>query len=334
MKLNIFKRNKKDQGFIVDNSNTYTEDHGYSLVKDSSLVNKKYEFEFNLAKQYDNYGYMSEELGRELETLFEDEDYILGIHRTGYTQMTNELINKIFNEGLINNGHVMQGGMDGMTDINKTVSLYQSFTLFTGQLKAASGYKNSQGCFIIKIPKSYVGYKNGEIKPIYYKTDVMNLLPEFIYGYVPVKDNKLENIIRNPNYKNIHNYDNKNLYYDDSVYYKAKREGINLYFDESMQVAYNVLSQAYLDTHQKYGYDQAITALLELINNKRIDMFTKQENRQLLSQYVVNRIDIIDMLKKKFSLNEELSINEIINNFVVEMNNHLENNISNNKTFL
>ena len=53
----------------------------------------------------------------------------------------------------------MSGGNAGTTDIEKTVSIYQDFTILSGQLKASFGYKNSQGCIIVKIPKSYLGKK-------------------------------------------------------------------------------------------------------------------------------------------------------------------------------
>ena len=99
---------------------------------------------------------MSQKLGEELDKLFENKDYVIGIHRTGYNYMSEEMINSIFNKGLINNGHIMQGGMAGNFDIEKTVSIFNDFTVLNGQLKAAHGYKGSQGCIIVKIPKSYL----------------------------------------------------------------------------------------------------------------------------------------------------------------------------------
>lgn len=152
--------------------------------------------------------------------------------------MTNDTINKLFNEGLINNGDIMIVVDNGQTDITKTVSLYPNFTYFIGQLKAVSEYKNSNGCFI---PKSYIGKSEGEIKPIYYKNNEMILLPEFIYGYLPVEDNNLREIIRNPKYENARTYSNKGLYYDDGAYYKLRE----------------ILLKVYLDTYYMDGYEQA-----------------------------------------------------------------------------
>ena len=52
--------------------------------------------------------------------------------------------------------------------------------------------------------------------PIYFNNNgQVRLLPEFIYGYVPVYDNYVcGEIIRNPNYRDTHEYENDGLIYD------------------------------------------------------------------------------------------------------------------------
>lgn len=50
-----------------------------------------------------------------------------------------------------------------------------------------------------------------------------NLLPEFIYGYVPAND-KIDFLIKNPNYRREHDYENDGLLYDLTAFYKQKKE--------------------------------------------------------------------------------------------------------------
>lgn len=77
------------------------------------------------------------ELGKELESLFDD-DCVVGIHRTGYTMVTPEFLNDVFNNGLINNGDGMQGIVQYEPDITKTVSLQNNFLLMYGQIKTCN----------------------------------------------------------------------------------------------------------------------------------------------------------------------------------------------------
>lgn len=203
-------------------------DQGYKLIKNFPLLtlNSKIRFQKKYAKDYDKVGYISESLGNELATLFND-DYEIGIHRTGYSIVNNEYLADVFTNGLINNGDAMQGVMrsnpDESMNIEKTVSFMSNIMLLVWQLKIAYSYKASQGSFIIKIPKSYLGEKDGEIKPIYFKENeyVRRLLPEFIYGYIPCdgKGNVGE-IIKNPNYKDVHDYENDGLLYEQEALYK------------------------------------------------------------------------------------------------------------------
>jgi len=210
--------------------------------------------------------------------------------------------------------------MAGNFDIKKTVSLFSDFTVLNGQLKAAHGYKGSQGCIIVKIPKSYLGKCDGPIEPIYYMNDgVTKLLPEFIYGYVPVdKEGRLGEININPKYKDVHNLNNPHLLYEESAVYKAKREGIKLEKESiSFDDKYEIIRQAYRDTMLKYGSYQAEQALLNLINNNEVQYFTGQNNRALLSKYVIYG-DILNVLA---ITNSNLSnVNDIIQSFIADCN--------------
>lgn len=316
MIFNLFKNKKEIETLRIKLIKELTYSHGYSMLKSSETLKEDNEFILNLAKEYDEYGYMSEELGREIDNLFKDEDYIIGIHRTGYNYMDDKMIKSIFDKGLINNGHIMQGGISDNLDIERTVTLFNDFTILNGQLKSAHGYKGSQGCIIVKIPKSYLGKKDGKIEPIYYVDEGVNkLLPEFIYGYVPVdKEGKLDDIKRNPKYKDIHNLDNPHLLYDQKAFYKAKREGINLQkMDLDPNVKYKIIESAYKDTLNKYGNYQAEQALLRLVNENEVKYFTGRENKERLSKYVIYG-NIIEILSINYpNLSDE---NDILQNFI------------------
>lgn len=202
----------------------------YKLTKRYPLfvLNKKIRYHKKLARGYDKVGYISMQLGKELEELWDD-DYVIGIHRTGYSN-ANEIIQDVFTNGLINNGDSMLGCTytkpDEMINLEKTVSVFSDLKLLVWQLKTASGYKESQGSFVIKIPKSYLGQAEGEIKPIYYKENWLSirLLPEYIYGYVPCDNCNLGEMIKNPNYMNIHNYSNEGLLYESDALLEMKNK--------------------------------------------------------------------------------------------------------------
>lgn len=207
MNINIFRKNDVQK---------------YQLIK-SACLDKKNKMLVKLAKQYDGFGYMPLEVGKEIEELFKDESYIVGIHRTGYSVVDEEYLKEVFNRGLINNMDALQGGFhldEDYLDIKKTVDLFYDPIVMNGPLKAAKRYKQSSGCIIVKIPKSYLGLEDGEIKPIYYKDGVsIKLLPEYVYGYIPViEDGVLGEMVRNPNYVDEHIYIDS----EDTLLYESK----------------------------------------------------------------------------------------------------------------
>lgn len=199
--MNLFKRNGQD----------------LYLIRKSPYGKTKNKLIQQLVKEYDEEKTIPYETGKYLEALFHNsEDYILGIHRTGFSHMTNEMILQVFNNGLKNLGDRMQGALSHSNkNIEKIVSFIDFFPLLIGQIKNASHYKTSTGVFVIKIPKSYLGEKAGEIKPIYFRDkETMYLLPEFICGYIPVNDTTVGNFVTNPNYTDFHYYKNDGLEYD------------------------------------------------------------------------------------------------------------------------
>lgn len=193
------------------------------LLINSPYIDKKQKFKYSLAQNYDEVGYMPMEVGKDIEQLFSDSTYMIGIHRTGYSNVNEEYIKDVFNRGLINNMDILQGGKtldDTYLDIYKTVSFMDDFITMNAELKLSHNYKNSRGCFIIKIPASYIGMKDGEIKPIYFKDkDGIKILSEYIYGYISCNEKgELGSIVHNPNYTDSHIYIDS----EDSLLYETR----------------------------------------------------------------------------------------------------------------
>lgn len=200
MKINFFKTDNKP----------------YKLIKKNRFKSK---YIRNLSKKYDDYGFISKELGEELRFLFKEKGHKIGIHRTGYTNFDEEDINDLFTKGLKNYGDIMQGAQRNYINTTKTVDFESNFTIFIGMLKTACNYKGcTTGAVIVKIPEDYVeiGIVKKPTKPIYYNDNgVMRLLPEYIYGYIPLGEKGIVgNIIRNPNYTDIHDYKSDGLISD------------------------------------------------------------------------------------------------------------------------
>ncbi len=82
--------------------------------KKNKYGNKKSYLELvndNLAEQ-NKKGYMDANVENELLKIFSDNNYVIGVHKTGYTPINNDVINDIFLNGLYSNGQVLlQVGM-------------------------------------------------------------------------------------------------------------------------------------------------------------------------------------------------------------------------------
>ena len=290
----------------------YDKTHGYSLLRYSKLLDyfetvKSGDWFLKQAYDYDKFGYMSKQLGDELEQQFMDEDYVMGIHRTGHTVMNNEQINDFFYNGLGNFGKVEQGCNDSICfNIENTVSIFNKFQYLISQIKATNGYKGSDGCILLKIPKSGLELNNDKPIPLY---QVINgdsfIKPEFIYGYLPV-DNKgnVGELIHNPNYLDNHTLSSNNAAYEQSVVSSAER----------------ILFDIYEQTYLKYGKEQAEGALLNFLSKSNVNYFTGEKNRELLT----NKIDVYNYIKR-VNYPNGININDIqniIDNYESRINNN------------
>lgn len=180
-----------------------------------NLLNKNYKIpnkylNNEIFKEYNKeiIGKIPLEVGQELEKLY-DPNYVICIHRTQIDFETQrKSIIDIFNNGLKNrNGN----------NYTYTITPCNYFPMVISQLVSAYKYRQNtcKGSIIMKIPKAYLGLKEGETKPIWFPTENgCNLLPEYIYGYVPCDNGTLTEIYHNPLYSDTHDYQNDGLLYD------------------------------------------------------------------------------------------------------------------------
>lgn len=190
-------------------------DTGYKLKVDDKYDLGKCSFGIDWFKEQldkvNKVGYMSEEVGCALEEMFKDAGYLLvddklqslgyciGVHLTGYSFISEEYIEDIFNKGLINNGQKMLGGFSDLPpSISLTVRSMDSMLDLIKQLKGGFSYKNSRGAVLIKYPK------DTDIDGIdleYYDGLNYRISPEYIYGFVHLGVNyRVGEMIKNPNY--------------------------------------------------------------------------------------------------------------------------------------
>lgn len=191
----------------------YDPNASYKLMKHHHYQSEIYR---EIAEGYDDISTITNKVAYELKEVCDFDNYVIGIHRTGYSNVTPEFLDDVFQNGLINNGHSMLGVQDDYMDLERTVSIISDFTLLVGVLKTGHNYKNSQGMLLVKIPKEYVDKKSPNRKPIYFRSEVSpRLLPEYIYGYIPSdREGNITEIIHNENYRDVHDYENDGLLYE------------------------------------------------------------------------------------------------------------------------
>ena len=190
--------------------------NGYQVhLNNKSEIERKEDLKWfqRWVKAINSYGYMSENLGMELEELFKDAGYIIengeknylgydvGIHLTGQSIITEELIGEIFEKGLVNNGGRMDAArkIEEAPDLTSTVTFFKDIIHAVNHLKNGQSYKFSKGAFIIKIPHEM---REDTEHVEYFDGNVYRILPNYIYGFVPLKgEGIVGELIKNPNFK-------------------------------------------------------------------------------------------------------------------------------------
>ena len=160
------------------------------------------EFFYDLYKGWDETGGdIPIELGEYLESLIEDPNTLIGIHRSGaitYPQNTSVLEN-VFENGLTNNGDISSGVYTERPEPDKTVSFVDAILNLIIMLK--SSYKSSTGAVLVGIPAEYMDENKCMKKECFddiYDTSsgLPNIRKEFMLGYLTSIDGQYKFVTR------------------------------------------------------------------------------------------------------------------------------------------
>ena len=196
----IMNKIKEIQNQNTNNYSLFNSKYGkdaISKVLDISMKDydsSKLEFEYNLFKDWDKRGFMSKELGNFLESLIENKDNQVGIHRVGgfaavdpNDVYSSDVVYNICSKGLYLTGHEGAPVKDGKNPLYLNISPLNNILQAVQFSKAP--YKGSRGGFIIAMPSKYVdkelNIKDGhEFDLCGYVDDTWTLDPKYIVGYI------------------------------------------------------------------------------------------------------------------------------------------------------
>ena len=159
-------------------------------LKGLNMSNKK--FYKQLFFSVDSNGYISQELGYYLESLFDNSSAIC-THFSGYTyidnnNLSNSMVASYFTDGIVNCGDKMQGIVYNNNNLHlqKTLSTCNDILMLVRNLKLAYTYKSSRGAFVLKIPRQYFENELQYINELYnIENGQFYIKPEYIVGYIP-----------------------------------------------------------------------------------------------------------------------------------------------------
>ena len=160
------------------------------------------EFFYDLYKEWDDVeGDIPIELGEHLGNLIADPSVLVGIHRTGAISYPDsvEVLESIFEKGLINNGDGSSGVFNERPEPDKTVSFVDNILNLIIMLK--SSYKDSTGAVLVGIPSEYMDENKCMRKECFediYDTSsgFPTIRSEFILGYLTSVNGKYKLITK------------------------------------------------------------------------------------------------------------------------------------------
>ena len=163
---------------------------------------EKYNFFYDLSSNWDKHCHLSRKAGELINRLSKkDSNVTLAIHRTylGPIKEKNgipstEILNSIMQNGLINNGHAMQGATTQTPLLSLTTSPLYSMG---DMINLLASYKGSNGTILLAFPKDKVDkdldFINNSEKVIYRKENNINYIrPEYILGAILKQDGGLD----------------------------------------------------------------------------------------------------------------------------------------------
>lgn len=159
---------------------------------------------FNIIEKWNSIRPIPIETGYWLESLIENNDSYIGIHKTGGCGKIdindNKFLKNIFCKGLYITGDILNGVVSNDI-IPLTKNITPMFNILDLIIYIKSSYKNSTGSIITSIPNNYVDSNYGVIpgceeKVYTYVDGQLTLKPEFIVGFITYDNNSYEIILR------------------------------------------------------------------------------------------------------------------------------------------
>ena len=151
---------------------------------------KRYEFFYDIMNSWEDSCTFSRETGEQLDSFFTDPRTVSAIHRTNagiidYSSEvpTSNILNSIMKDGLINNGHAMQGVFMDIPSLSLTTT---PVTTFGELVNLVGSYKGNNAIVVLDFPTELVNpdlsFKGEDI---YTKKDGYNVIdPQYIRGAV------------------------------------------------------------------------------------------------------------------------------------------------------
>lgn len=170
---------------------------------------------------------LSNRVREDLDVLFNNDDFIVGIHKIEQSEIIDA-----FENGIIDDVNYIEDESSNSISIEQIVSFYKNPSSLVKAIKQMN-LQNSEGVAVVKIPRYYINnytFDNVE-KPIYYidKDSNFRLLPEFVYGFMSVESSgNIKGILENKKYNDIHEYSTTGLIEDGQKISKISNPGKNI----------------------------------------------------------------------------------------------------------
>ncbi len=164
---------------------------------------EQYEFFYDIAEGWDKSCHLSRETGEYINRLMSKQtDSLLAIHRTDLGVLeynngipTNDNLHSIMKDGLINNGHALQGGYQEVPSLSLTTT---PLNHLGDVINLVGSYKNNNIVVLLQFPKDLVNndlsFKNRDGMQKIYKKDgsILYIQPEYILGAIVKNDYGLD----------------------------------------------------------------------------------------------------------------------------------------------
>lgn len=133
-----------------------------NIVNNKELNDKNLDFFYDICREWDDYGSIDLQVGNMLESLIQNPEYHIGIHRTPSFSSIDEngnlrssLVYSIFEDGLINNGDLSSGVFNqSYPNPSKTISPIKN--IMDAVMFFKSSYKQSNIGILAAFPKEYL----------------------------------------------------------------------------------------------------------------------------------------------------------------------------------